>query len=56
MQGLWPLVAAYALIWAALFGYLAWIAREQARLRQEMRELSKSLPTASEDRPRYLER
>jgi CcmD family protein len=56
MQGLWPLVAAYAVIWAALFGYLAWIGREQARLRQEMRELRKSLPQASEDRHRHLGR
>lgn len=56
MQGLWPLVAAYAVVWAALFGYLAWIAGEQARLRQEIWKLRKSLPPASEDRHRHLGR
>lgn len=32
-------VAAYALAWAFVFGYLAWLARRQDRLRREVEAL-----------------
>ncbi|MCL6429860.1 MAG: CcmD family protein [Anaerolineae bacterium] len=53
MSGSWPLVAAYALVWAALFGYLAWLGREQAKLRREIRELRKRLSADGEERRGY---
>ncbi len=33
------LVAAYALIWAFVFGYLVWLVRRQERLRREVEAL-----------------
>ncbi len=50
MWGFWQLVAAYALVWAGVFGYLAWLGTEQARLRREISELRKRLSAAGEGR------
>ncbi len=35
------LVAAYALIWAFVFGYLVWLGRRQAQLQREVELLRK---------------
>lgn len=36
MDNLWYLAAAYAVIWAGLFAYLAHLARQGGNIRQEM--------------------
>jgi|YelNatPaOPRAMG01_1025707.scaffolds.fasta_scaffold96389_3 CcmD family protein len=37
------LVAAYALIWAFVFGYVIWLGRRQAELRREVELLRKAV-------------
>ncbi len=41
--GIVPLVSAYALIWALVFGYVIWLVRRQDRLRQEVDALRTAL-------------
>ncbi len=43
MTGYHMLVAAYALIWAFVFGYLAWLWQRQAQLRREVDLLRKAI-------------
>jgi len=43
MNGWLLLVAAYALIWAFVFGYVLWLGRRQAELRREVELLRKAL-------------
>lgn len=47
MENLGYLVAAYAVVWLALFGYVAWMGGQQAALEREVRALREML----EERP-----
>jgi len=44
------LVAAYAVIWAVLFGYVVWLMRRQEALRREVDVLRKALEAGAERR------
>ncbi|HOG47664.1 MAG TPA: CcmD family protein [Anaerolineae bacterium] len=43
MNSTYLLVAAYALIWVFVFGYIAWLGRRQAWLQREVELLRKAI-------------
>jgi len=51
MPGWELMVAAYALIWAFVFGYIFWLFRRQEKLRRDVEALSGALAARDERQP-----